>query len=152
MAVRIRLQCPQCTEKFYTARDFYAECPKCGHTAERPDVTVISAPFIKSQAAISTVTDKVYRDMEVASEHRMHQAAELAGVSASEMSDLKITNMRDNVQMGESAAMPVNNAVTQQMALMASRGMNVGYTNSGPVDSSRSGASALGAIQRSIFK
>ena len=159
MAYNIRLQCPECAEKFHAKRDFFAVCPKCGHEAEIPGENVISAPFIKNPASISTVTDKVYRDMEKASEHRMHAAAEMAGVSASEMSDLKITNMRDNVQMGESAAMPVNNAVTQQMDAIAARGGQVGFSNgadyaaatrTGPYP--RAGAAALGAIQRARFK
>jgi len=131
MATRIRLQCPQCAEKFRTDTDFFATCPKCGHTAERPDVTVISAPFIKTPTAISTISDRVYRDMEKASEHRMHVAAEMAGVPASEMSEMKITNMRDNVQIGESAAMPVNNAVTQQMDALNARGGQFGFGASG---------------------
>jgi len=152
MAYRIRLQCPQCAEKFWSQKDIFAMCPKCGYEAEIPDETVISAPFIKSQGSISTVTDKVYRDMERTSEHRAEQAAEMAGVPVAEMSHLKITNMRDNVQVGESAAMPVVNDVTRQMDLMAARGMPVGFTPGAAVDGSRAGSAALGAIQRTIFK
>ena len=105
------------------------------------------------------MTDKVYRDMERASEGRAEQAAEMAGVPVSEMSHLKITNMRDNVQVGESAAMPVVNDVTRQMDAIAARGGQIGFangadfaatTNSGPYP--RAGAAALGAIQRTIFK
>ena len=152
MGYRVRLQCPECAEKFWSKQDFAAMCPKCGYEAEIPDDNVICAPFIKSQGSISVVSDKVYRDMEKASEHRAEQAAEMAGVPVSEMSHLKITNMRDNVQVGESAAMPVTNEVTRQMDLMAARGMPIGFTPGAAVDGSRAGAAALGAIQRTIFK
>jgi len=148
--IKRRVQCPQCAEKFY-AISVWGCCPHCGYEAEEPDDTVISLPAIR--AATTKATDKVYRDMETASIHRAEQAAAMAGVPVSEMSHLKITNLRDNVQNGETYAMPPppNNPVTQQMELMKQRGMPVGFignpnVGTGPTDAARSGGRVLDAI------
>lgn len=53
--------------------------------------------------------------MEQASINRARQAADLAGVPESEMSHLKITNMKDNLREGDTAAMPVNNPTSRFM-------------------------------------
>ena len=47
--------------------------------------------------------DQMYRQMESASEVRAEMAAEAAGVDKSAMSHLKMTNMADNLKIGESA-------------------------------------------------
>src|SRR5215472_4902554 len=118
--VRQRVQCPECANKFYSD-SVWGMCPHCGYQAEEPDDTVISLPALRS--ATTKATDKVYRDMETASIHRAEQAAAMAGVPVSEMSHLKITNLRDNVQNGETYAMPPPvNEVTKQMELMRARG------------------------------
>jgi len=150
--VKVRVQCPQCANKFHS-KTVYGVCPYCGHEAEVPDDTVISMPSLRS--ATTKATDKVYRDMETASIQRAEQAASVAGVPVSEMSHLKITNLRDNVQIGETYAMPPPvNEVTKQMELMRARGIPVGFTanpnasfeNTGPVDASRSGSRVLDNI------
>jgi hypothetical protein len=82
------------------------------------------------RSATTKATDKVYRDMETASIHRAEEAARMAGVPVSEMSHLKITNLRDNVHEGETYAMPVNNPVTQQMERMKAAGMPAGFVGS----------------------
>lgn len=123
--VRYKLQCPKCAHKFYSDT-LFPECPKCDYSAELPDDDVISMPAIRS--AVAPSVDKVYRDMERASEARVEQAAAMAGVPASEMSGLKLTNLRDNTREGEIAAMPVVNDVTRQMDLIKSRGGQVGFT------------------------
>lgn len=71
-------------------------------------------PFIRSAA--TKAADGVYRQMETASQYRAERAAEMAGVPVSEMADLRITNLRDNLRQGDIAAMPVDNSVTQAMA------------------------------------
>jgi hypothetical protein len=151
--VKVRVQCPECANKFYS-KTVYGMCPFCGHEAEEPDDTVISLPAIRN--ATTKATDKVYRDMETASIHRAEEAARVAGVPVAEMSHLKITNLRDNVQNGETYAMPQPvNDVTKQMDMMRARGMPVGWTanpygqNTGPVDSSRSGGRVLDTINPS---
>jgi hypothetical protein len=151
--VKVRVQCPECANKFYS-KTVYGMCPFCGHEAEEPDDTVISLPAIRN--ATTKATDKVYRDMETASIHRAEEAARVAGVPVAEMSHLKITNLRDNVQNGETYAVPQPvNDVTKQMDMMRARGMPVGWTanpygqNTGPVDSSRSGGGVLDTINPS---
>jgi hypothetical protein len=91
-------------------------CCHCGaDTAPPVDDGVIACPAFLS--AKTKATDKVYRDAEKGSEFRMHAAAEMAGVPASEMADLKITNMNDR-RDAEIAAMPVVNDVTRMMDAM----------------------------------
>ena len=124
--IKVRVQCPECANKFY-AKTVYGVCPYCGHEAEEPDDTVIPMPSLRS--ATTGATDKVYRDMETASIHRAEEAARMAGVPVSEMSHLKITNLRDNVQNGETYAMPIRNAVTDRMAQMQSMGQQTGFVD-----------------------
>jgi hypothetical protein len=162
--VRIRLQCPECTHKFYAPSMFPECCPGCGYEYDPHDDTVISMPAIKS--LVSKIADQTYRDMERSSEARAETAAQMAGVPVSDMSSLKITDLRDNTKPGEIAMPTVNNAVTQQMDLMAARGGTVGFvggsefaagTAQGVVSLNgkvmtgivpRAGATALGSLQR----
>lgn len=153
---RVRLQCPQCTHKFYSVTVFPDCCPGCGYVYEPPDDNVISMPAIRS--AVARSVDQVYRDMERSSEVRAEQAAAMAGVPVSDMSGLKVTNLRDNTREGEIAAMPVTNAVTQQMDMIMARGGSVGFADGaafaqaahvGP--DAHAGAKALGSIQKTIL-
>lgn len=124
------LKCPACRCKvpWSPGSDKPPSCPKCGVFlgSDRDDSDVVMPNIL----AFSTrCQDGVYKAMEKASEERMYQAAEMAGVSPSEMSDLKITNLRDNMKQGDIAAMPVVNEVTRQMDAIRARNPNaqVGY-------------------------
>ena len=127
MAVKIRLQCPSCAKKFFSATLHPECCPLCGYVGAQHDDNVISMPALRS--AVSKSADQVYRDMERSSEQRVQAAADMAGVSASEMAGLKITNLRDNAHEGENSAVPVSNDVTRHMDAMAARGGQVGFVN-----------------------
>jgi hypothetical protein len=119
-------------------------CPSCGYVYEEPE-NEVCLPSLGSLK--SAVIDKTYRDLETTSQHRAEQAAAAAGVPVSEMSHLKVTDLRDNVQVGETYAKPVNNPVSQQMELMQKRGMPVGF--GGPIQGiGGPGAAALGDLQR----
>src|SRR5208282_6845225 len=72
----------------------------------------ICMPFISSAHAKSP--DKVYRDMERASEFRANSAADILGIPVSDVSDLKMTNLRDT-HYGEVAHVPVANEVSRMM-------------------------------------
>ena len=164
MVVRIRLQCPECANKFYAVSMCPDCCPKCGYVYEPPDDTVISMPAIRS--AVSKAADQTYRDMETASERRAEMAAQAAGVPVSEMSGLKITNLRDNTKPGEDMAPAVVNDVTKHMDSLQQRGGQFGFVNgsefaagtaqgainvNGRITTGiepRAGARALGSIQR----
>jgi hypothetical protein len=108
--------CPSCRKKFPwdTALGYPKACPLCayamGHNRADDDIVI---PFIRTVK--TTQADKVYRDMEAASEVRAQQAADMAGVPVSEMADLKITDLRSTMRPGDVAAVPVNNAVSQLM-------------------------------------
>jgi len=124
-------RCPGCFGKFpwdpklgYPTR---CPLPGCDYTSPEmdPDVIVIAAPFIRSPN--TNKTDATYRQLERSSEMRAQMAADMAGVPVSEMSHLKVTNIKDNTQPGEIAAMPVVNEVTKQMDRMRQRGGQVGF-------------------------
>ena len=79
------------------------ECPECWASfgEERADSDIVM-PFIRS--AKTDRTDQVYRDIEKGSETRALIGAQQLGVAASDMSELKITNMADNQREGDIAA------------------------------------------------
>jgi hypothetical protein len=128
-------------------------CPGCGRDTSLPVTDEIALPaFISPKKA---ATDKVYRDMERASEVRAQQAADILGVPASDMSALKITDLNDR-RDAEIAAPSVNNAVTQRMEEMRARGMPTGFgaqvdfgaVSSGPAPNA--GAHARVRLQRAL--
>ena len=123
------LKCSECKGKFRWDGEWPDHCPLCGVNMALPDDNVISMPALRS--AVTSANDKLYRDMEKGSEHRAYMAAEVAGVPVSEMSHLKITNMRDDTRPGEIAAMPVQNDVTRHMESMQQRGMPTGWQGNG---------------------
>ena len=73
---------------------------------------MICMPSIRTNARTRGV-DKVYRDIEKASEQRAEEAASMLGVSKADMSDLKITDLRSTRHEGDVAAVPVNNEVSR---------------------------------------
>ena len=141
---RFQIRCPGCRKAFPwdPAIDLPERCPLkgCGYVAVRRDpevdedgVIVIAAPFIGS--AKTKATDACYRELETSSAARAELAAQMAGVPVSEMSHLKVTNLKDNTREGEVAAMPVVNEVTKQMDMIRARGGQAGFTGSGqPID------------------
>jgi hypothetical protein len=69
-------------------------------------------PFISS--ARNKSPDQVYRSMEQGSEFRAQAAADILNVPVSDVSDLKMTNLRDT-HYGETAHIPVVNEVSKLM-------------------------------------
>jgi hypothetical protein len=127
--VAVVIRCPFCKTKFRWLAEtepYPKDCPECnayvGHDRADSDVVV---PNILAFA--TRCQDGVYKAMEKASEERVYQAAEMAGCDVSEMSSLKITNMRDNMREGDIAAIPVNNEVTRQMEAINARGGAFGF-------------------------
>lgn len=123
------LRCPDCRDKFpwEPSKDFPRFCPLCSaDMGETTDNDSVVMPFIRSSEKTKR-TDQVYRDLESASEQRVYQAAEMAGTDASDMKDLKITNMRDSVRDQPSVA-PVQNVITEQMARTGQDGWGGGVT------------------------
>lgn len=114
----MKLRCPDCRETFAwnTKKAWPKFCPECGSDInnDRPDYD-IPKPFISRSHKGSTFSDQVYSEMERASEARAEMAGEMAGTSASDMSGLKITNIKSNTREGEAHYIPVNNVVSQAM-------------------------------------
>lgn len=149
------LICPDCRERIpFNGLKWPNECPGCGKDTSLPDTDEVCLPaFISPKKA---AVDKVYRDIEAASERRAEAAAELAGVPVSEMSGLKITNLNDR-RDAEIAAMPVNNSVSQAMQVPAGQpspwgfqgGQGLGYSGAvatGP--NPNAGARAMHSVRQ----
>jgi len=122
-----KLKCPACEKKFVydVSVGWPDRCPLCKTDINnyRADDDIVCPAFLSSK---SRANDKVVRDMMDGSETRANMAAALAGVPASEMSNLKITNLNDR-RDSEVSAMPVNNPVSQHMARMQAQGLPVGF-------------------------
>lgn len=100
------IRCPHCRERIPWKKDvpFPDECPRCGvATAQgETDDTVIVMPAFLS--ARTKAIDGTYRQMESTSVVRAEMAAQQAGCDVSDMSALKITDMKDNMREGDIAA------------------------------------------------
>lgn len=111
--MRKRLQCTLCAERFVWTEDgFPDECPVCHQYIGVSGKPEVAAPMIALRAKS---VDSVYRAMERGSEHRMNVASEFLGIPKSELSDMKITNMRDNAKVGEDSAPPLSRSAAQLM-------------------------------------
>jgi hypothetical protein len=148
--VAVVIRCPHCKTKFrwLAQTDAYPkDCPECGEYVghDRADDDVV----VPNILAFSTrCQDGVYKAMEKASEERVYQAAEMAGCDASEMSSLKITNMRDNMREGDIAAIPVKNDITDHMDRMRAMNPNaqVGYGADSSAGAEYARGAAMGRI------
>jgi hypothetical protein len=137
MAVRIR--CDGCNRTYPWDADlpWPEKCPLpgCGHVyhkrsnVDEDGEIVIAAPFIGTFRGKGP--DACYRELETSSERRAQMAADMAGVPVSEMSHLKVTNIRDAKHQGEVAAIPIVNDVTRQMDLIKQRGGTAGWQGQG---------------------
>jgi len=109
-------------------------CPICNSYIGSGDNDEVAAPNISYGSKRGP--DRLYRDMEQKSELRAQMAAERTGMSASEVSHLKMTDMRDNMRTGDTAqlggltptqqAMANNSTFTPDMGVQLSRGTKTG--------------------------
>lgn len=104
-----KLRCPACRKTFLwdMSRGFPRDCQVCHEEIggeERADDDIVM-PSIRS--ARMAVNDRVYRDMERASEGRAQEAASYLNVPVAEVSDIKITDLRSTRQPGSIAAPPL---------------------------------------------
>lgn len=124
---QVILRCPLCREKFkYDVVDGWPDdCPLCNQRIahDRSDDDVVIPAFLSQKTKNN---DAVARQVMDGSVQRAEMAAAMAGVPVSEMDGLKVTDLNDRND-AETAAKPVNNAVTQHMAAMTARGMPVGF-------------------------
>jgi len=121
MAKYIHYRCDSCGGTFKylhaTSDDLGpTHCGLCGAVVIDGDdpfqeTFVPQAPVIRKSTYAKSV-DQTYRAMEAASIQRAEEAADMLGVPKAEMSDIKITNMRDPSEMREgdtAAIMPSMN-------------------------------------------
>lgn len=124
-----KLKCPECREKFpwEPLKPWPRFCPMCRADInnDRADDDVVM-PFIRHSS--TKKNDALYRQMEAASEHRMHAAAEMAGCDVSEMSSLKMTNMNDrnDTPIAEVMIPPDSGVVGQAMLQNPNLGFGAG--------------------------
>lgn len=116
----MKLRCPVCRDAFrwQPEKKWPEECPLCDAFigTGRNEDEIVMPSIGKMREAIGGKMD-VYRQIEQSSEHRMHAAAEAAGVPVAEMSNLKTTNLSDRRDV-EIAEAPVINDVSAQMERM----------------------------------
>lgn len=113
--IKMKLQCRFCAGKFeWFGEEFPDECPICHRYIGIDGEQQVAAPYISLKSA--RAADGIYRAMENGSEHRANMAAEMLGVPKSEVSDLKITNLRDVKQNEVPIPRPDPTPVTMAMA------------------------------------
>jgi hypothetical protein len=94
----VKLKCPDCRQVFRweTAEKWPNHCPMCGSDInnDRDDVVM---PFITSSqlSERTRASDNVYKQMEQGSEVRAQMASSHLGVSAADVADIKISDLRD---------------------------------------------------------
>lgn len=109
------LRCPKCRDKFKydVTAGWPDQCPLCladiNNRRADDDVVMPNILSFKTKA-----NDGVARQIMDGSEHRAEMAAAMAGVPASEMSSLKVTDLNDRRDT-EISAPKVVNVVTQHM-------------------------------------
>ena len=121
------LKCPACEKKFkYDVSGGWPDfCPLCAHKMgnDRPDDEIVMPAFLSQK---SKNNDGVARQIMDGSEVRANMAAAMAGVPASEMSSLKVTDLNDRKD-AEFSTRDVINPVTQQMEMIKAHGGQVGF-------------------------
>lgn len=123
-------RCPECRRSFkwdpLEGMPRYCAFSDCKFDmGEPPDDNVIALPAFLSAKGKSV--DDTARALMDSSNHRAEQAAQMLGTSVSDMSDMKVTDLRSTKHEGEIAAVPVVNEVTRQMDMLAARGAPVGF-------------------------
>lgn len=105
-----RYQCPSCEKTFdflHEVTDGVEEpppsyCPKCGeYVGAEPEPIPHIGALLKPQ---NQTMDKVYRGMEAASYARAEEAASMLNVPVSEVANIRMTDMRDNLREGDISA------------------------------------------------
>lgn len=146
------LRCNSCGNKFkWRQKEWPKFCPECGSSTALPERDTVVAPLIANPKHKSA--DMTYRQLEESSAIRAQEAADMAGVPVAEMSDLKVTNLKDNVKPGEVAAITTLTPTQQAMKEAAEKASASVMTAMGYAQSAHqgsvpyAGASALGHLR-----
>ena len=106
MALKSRtFACPDCEGQFTVLLDDRDPLPNfcqvCGNDMTG-DPTVV--PFFSRVGKAENQTlDRTYRQIESSSAERAQMAADMQGVPVSEMANIRVTDMKDNIREGESS-------------------------------------------------
>ena len=146
------IRCMSCHKKTpWNPADGYPKaCVECGYDfgPDRDDDDVVM-PFVRS-SQISKTHDAFYRQMETASEQRVADAAVITGAPASELSHLKITDLRSTKHPGSVAAPPLPSHLQNVGGFQNMGNEWAGAIKSGPFPNA--GAQELTRVQRLIGK
>jgi hypothetical protein len=114
----VALRCPRCRQRFHWDVEKgwprYCQIKTCGADISQvgqDDDNVIAMPAFLTKN--SKVPDQVAREVMDSSERRAETAAQMAGGTAADYSDLKITDLTDKPHEMLSPMVPVSNPVTQ---------------------------------------
>jgi len=144
----VKLRCWSCRKAFRwnTEEKWPDFCPLCNADVrnDRADDDVVM-PFIRS-SSVSKAHDKVYRDMEAASERRVADVAAITGERPADLSHLKITDLRPTVHPGSVAAPPLPAPLQNLGGYQTSGNEWAGAVKSGPFPNA--GAKTLTSMQR----
>lgn len=109
----VNLRCPGCHQKFpwNTKAGWPRFCPLCAYDTSMDGNPEVAAPHVSAgrAKALSQSADQTYRQIENGSADRAALASEITGVDSS---DLKITDLKDNLQYGEIAVKEIHNEVS----------------------------------------
>lgn len=170
-----KLRCPDCGERYIVAHGESPPnfCKSCGtdFRIEPSGEFVPKAPAIRTDQ--TRANDYVYRKLEADSEARAEAAlpaieqqlreagiapAEAQRMAAQQASEIKVTNMRDNMREGEVAAMPKASPVYQQQVTSLGGDPNGSFVGgmsvagAGPAPVNESGAKVMQMIQGGAWR
>ena len=128
--------CPSCSGKFEVYHHITTEppprfCSLCGYDCKPEEELGLELSMPHLAKPIGKIGDQTYRGMEEGAAFRAQVAQEVHGLDADQAAMLKITDMRDNNKVGEDSVVDVVNSVSQQMAMLQSRGAPVGFGGDG---------------------
>lgn len=170
-----KLRCPDCGERYIVANGEAPPnfCKSCGtdFRVEPNGEFVPKAPAIRTDQ--TKANDWAYRKAEADSEARAEAALpaieqqliesgipvdQAQRMAAQQASDLKVTNLKDNLREGEVAAMPKASPIYQQQVTSLGGDPNgsfvggMGVAGSSPAPVNESGAKVMNLIQGSAWR
>ena len=168
------LRCPDCGAKWTSGvSDALPNfCPQCASDLRVPD-----PDFVPTRVNIATNTGKAgdwaYRKLEADSEARAEAALpaieqqlrdagipaeQAATMAAKQASEIKVTNMRDNMREGDVAAIPQASDIYRNQVQTLGGDPNgsfvggMGVAGAGPAPMQESGGKVIQAIQGGVWK
>jgi hypothetical protein len=124
--------CPSCDGKFdfmHHPSDEPAPrfCPLCGYDVQSDEEMPAAVVSPRIAKPIGKIVDNTYQGMSDGADFRAQMAMEVHGLDADQANALKMTDMKDHLQYGEIAAVPVSNEITRTMEIGQQAGVNFGF-------------------------